>query len=51
MLETLHRNPLLSNLSADGTWSPRPESRPPTRFEQRGERLGHAVRDLAFVRV
>lgn len=29
---------------------PRPESRPVTRFEARGERLGHAVADLCYVR-
>jgi tRNA (guanine-N7-)-methyltransferase len=32
------------------TWSPRPASRPQTRFERRGERLGHEVRDLAYRR-
>jgi tRNA (guanine-N7-)-methyltransferase len=31
-------------------WSPRPASRPQTRFERRGERLGHEVRDLAYRR-
>jgi tRNA (guanine-N7-)-methyltransferase len=51
MLETLGRCPLLRNESPDGAWSPRPASRPPTRFELRGQRLGHAVRDLAFRRV
>jgi len=48
MLETLGRCPLLRNDSPDGTWSPRPPSRPPTRFELRGQRLGHDVWDLAF---
>jgi len=48
MLETLGRCPLLRNESPDGTWSPRPPSRPPTRFELRGQRLGHDVWDLAF---
>jgi tRNA (guanine-N7-)-methyltransferase len=38
------------NLSASGDWMPRPEERSPTRFEKRGERLGHAVWDLAFRR-
>jgi len=50
MLETLGRCPLLRNESPDGGWSPRPASRPPTRFELRGQQLGHAVRDLAFRR-
>ena len=48
MLDTLRRCPLLRNESPDGTWSPRPSSRPPTRFELRGQRLGHDVWDLAF---
>ena len=51
MLDTLGRCELLENESADGAWSPRPASRPPTRFELRGQRLGHEVRDLAFRRV
>jgi tRNA (guanine-N7-)-methyltransferase len=51
MMETLSRSPLFRNEVADGTWSPRPASRPPTRFELRGQRLGHDVWDLAFRRV
>lgn len=31
-----------------GGYAPRPESRPLTKFEKRGERLGHAVWDLLF---
>jgi tRNA (guanine-N7-)-methyltransferase len=50
MLEALATEPRLENLSADGGFVPRPASRPKTRFEARGERLGHAVFDLAFVR-
>ncbi|MFN2288331.1 MAG: tRNA (guanosine(46)-N7)-methyltransferase TrmB [Chromatocurvus sp.] len=50
MLEILSANPLLQNTSDDGTYVPRPESRPLTRFEQRGTRLGHGVRDLLFTR-
>jgi tRNA (guanine-N7-)-methyltransferase len=50
MLETVGRCPLLRNESPDGGWSARPASRPPTRFELRGQQLGHAVRDLAFRR-
>jgi tRNA (guanine-N7-)-methyltransferase len=34
----------------DGAWAPRPASRPQTRFERRGRRLGHTVRDLAYRR-
>lgn len=50
MLETLAGCPALENLSPDGRFVPRPAERIPTRFEQRGERLGHEVWDLAFRR-
>jgi tRNA (guanine-N7-)-methyltransferase len=40
----------LRNDSADGDYVPRPASRPVTRFERRGQRLGHGVWDLAFRR-
>jgi len=32
-------------------YAPRPEHRPKTKFEQRGERLGHGVWDLLFEKV
>lgn len=38
------------NLAGAGGFIPRPSWRPPTRFEQRGERLGQPVRDLQFRR-
>jgi tRNA (guanine-N7-)-methyltransferase len=50
MLEVLGGCPLLQNTAADGGYVPRPDSRAPTRFERRGERLGHGVWDLAFLR-
>ena len=50
MLEVLGGCALLANIAADGGYVPRPESRQPTRFELRGARLGHGVRDLAFKR-
>jgi tRNA (guanine-N7-)-methyltransferase len=50
MLETLRGCARLRNESGDGRYVPRPESRPVTRFERRGHRLGHEVRDLAFRR-
>ena len=40
----------LESLSPDGTFVERYESRSSTRFERRGERLGHEVWDLAFRR-
>jgi tRNA (guanine-N7-)-methyltransferase len=48
MLEVLSAEPLLAN-TADG-FAERPAYRPLTKFEQRGQRLGHEVRDLVFVR-
>ena len=49
-LEVLSGNPDLHNFAQDGTFVPRPTERTPTRFEKRGERLGHDVWDLAFER-
>jgi tRNA (guanine-N7-)-methyltransferase len=46
MLEVLNAEPTLAN-TADG-FAPRPAYRPLTKFERRGERLGHASRDLVF---
>jgi len=52
MLEVLSAEPLLANLH-DG-YAPAPDnplaSRPTTKFHARGERLGHGVWDLVFVR-
>jgi tRNA (guanine-N7-)-methyltransferase len=50
MLEVGTACPALRNESGDGGFVPRPDSRPVTRFEQRGQRLGHDVWDLAFRR-
>lgn len=47
MLECLQRSPWFDNLSPTGDWMPRDALRDRTRFERRGERLGHDVRDLA----
>lgn len=46
MLEVLSAEPGLAN-TADG-FSARPDTRPLTKFEQRGLRLGHGVWDLVF---
>ncbi len=48
MLEVLGAEPLLQN-SAEG-YAPRPASRPLTKFENRGLKLGHPVHDLLFTR-
>lgn len=51
MLAVLNVEPLLRNEAADGGFVPRPAQRLKTKFEQRGERLGHGVFDLAYRRV
>jgi tRNA (guanine-N7-)-methyltransferase len=38
------------NQAPTGDYVPRPEDRPLTKFEQRGQRLGHGVWDLMFTR-
>ena len=48
VLATLAAEPLLAN-TADG-FAPRPDHRPLTKFEARGLKLGHGVRDLVFRR-
>lgn len=49
MLEVLGANPLLRN-TASG-YAPKPAFRPDTKFEKRGERLGHGVWDLVFEKI
>lgn len=51
MLEVMNAAPGYRNLAADGRYVPRPPERPVTKFERRGERLGHGVWDLKFQRV
>ena len=49
MLEVFDAAPQLANLAAaHERFMPRPADRARTRFELRGERLGHAVWDLAY---
>jgi tRNA (guanine-N7-)-methyltransferase len=48
MREVLDAAPGFANLAAGTGFMPRPAERARTRFEQRGERLGHAVWDLAY---
>lgn len=50
MLSVCNGCPALESLSSDRGYVARPEHRPPTRFERRGARLGHAVWDLAYRR-
>ena len=50
MMEVLSATDGLSNTCGAGRFAPRPEHRPLTKFELRGERLGHGVWDLIFTR-
>ncbi|MGB2739210.1 MAG: tRNA (guanosine(46)-N7)-methyltransferase TrmB [Cognaticolwellia sp.] len=48
MLEDMISSPGFKNLSENNDYVPRPESRPLTKFEDRGQNLGHGVWDLQF---
>lgn len=50
ILDLLNATPEWINMSADGGFIPRPDCRPLTKFERRGQRLGHGVWDLLFTR-
>jgi tRNA (guanine-N7-)-methyltransferase len=52
MLEVMTQaDDLFANDAGPGSYAPRPQDRPLTRFERRGQRLGHEVRDLVFHRL
>jgi tRNA (guanine-N7-)-methyltransferase len=51
MLEALDATPSLRNCAEGGGYVPRNPGRIRTRFEARGERLGHAVHDLCYERI
>ncbi|MCX2841017.1 tRNA (guanosine(46)-N7)-methyltransferase TrmB [Microbulbifer thermotolerans] len=48
MLEVLEAEPQLENIAGSGNYSERPAFRPETKFERRGQRLGHGVWDLLY---
>jgi len=50
MLAVVEASGKFSNSAGAGRYSTRPAYRPVTKFEHRGQRLGHAVRDLLFER-
>jgi tRNA (guanine-N7-)-methyltransferase len=51
MLEVLSAAEGYKNSSESGDYVPRPDYRPETKFERRGQRLGHGVWDLVFVKI
>lgn len=50
MMEVMEAAEGYCNATAPNQYAPRPDSRPLTKFEQRGQRLGHGVWDLMFRR-
>jgi tRNA (guanine-N7-)-methyltransferase len=50
MLDVLNAEARFANASAAGRWIEDPAARGPTRFEQRGRRLGHEVFNLEYRR-
>lgn len=51
MLEDMQSAQGYKNLSTTNDFVPRPDSRPLTKFESRGHRLGHGVWDIQFAKV
>jgi len=50
MIEDMNSAPGYENLANEGDFVPRPDSRPLTKFENRGNNLGHGVWDIQFKR-
>jgi tRNA (guanine-N7-)-methyltransferase len=50
MLEVMEASAAFGNTAGPGRYAARPAYRPVTRFEQRGQRLGHGVWDLLYRR-
>jgi tRNA (guanine-N7-)-methyltransferase len=50
MKDVLDSEPTFENQDLSGGFSPRPASRPYTKFELRGAKLGHSVFDLMFLK-
>jgi tRNA (guanine-N7-)-methyltransferase len=48
MLDVLDAETALVNAAGPDAFIPRPDDRPVTKFERRGERLGHAIFDLEY---
>lgn len=48
MMEIMSAAEGFENLAGAGNYSEKPDYRPETKFERRGRRLGHGIRDLLF---
>ena len=51
MMQELDSHKLFQNIAGENKYSEKPAYRPETKFERRGLKLGHKVRDLVFKRV
>jgi tRNA (guanine-N7-)-methyltransferase len=51
MMDVMSQATGYENIAGQGQYVPRPEFRPKTKFEKRGERLDHGVWDLIFKKV
>jgi tRNA (guanine-N7-)-methyltransferase len=50
MLALASASKAFDNAAGVGLYTPRPQSRPLTKFERRGQKLGHGVWDLLFIK-
>ncbi|WP_086934074.1 tRNA (guanosine(46)-N7)-methyltransferase TrmB [Agarilytica rhodophyticola] len=51
MMEIMSQSSEFENMSPDYLFSVKPDYRPDTKFEKRGERLGHGVWDILFKKI
>lgn len=49
MLKILENAPRWQNTAEKNQFTPRPPTRPLTKFEKRGQQLGHTIWDLVFL--
>jgi len=49
IMETMESHPDFKNTAGDHIYSARPKHRPLTKFENRGQKLGHGVWDIIFI--
>lgn len=49
MLKVIENSYQWKNLAGKDQFTPKPTTRPPTKFEKRGQQLGHSIWDLIFL--
>lgn len=50
-IEVVNQVDCFDNTAVDGDYVPKPNYRPETKFERRGLKLGHEVRDMCFIAI